>query len=318
MAKILITGATGFIGSNLLRRLVKTEHEIHILHRTGSNFWRIVEVISHVKQHEVDLSEAEKLKKIIGSICPDYIFHLANAGLYGGVSSSDAGLVKTNLLGLIHLLDALHEVPYKGFINVGSSSEYGLAQSPMREDGACAPINVYGITKLAATCYANYLGKIKGKPIMTFRLFSPFGPYDDHRRLISKTILALSAGHNLSLANPNAVRDYIFIDDVIDLLLKSMEKSEAYRGEIFNVGCGKEHTIKTVVDIITREMRARAKIEWGQAMAQPLEPATWEADMTKTFASFDWRPRYPLEEGLEKSIAWFQNNSGLYPVTRKP
>ena len=312
MSKILITGTTDFVGSNLLWQLIGGGDEIHILNRRTSNFWRIADLMGRVKNHEIDLLEGKKLSEVIQGIQPDYIFHLANAGVYGGVSSSDADLVKVNLLGLVNLLEALEHIPYQGFINVGSSSEYGLKDGPMRESDICEPVNVYGITKLAATCYASYWGRVKQKPVLTFRLFSPYGPFDDHRRLISRAILESLAGHDLALANPNAVRDYIFIDDVIDLFLEAKDMATAHAGEGFNVGTGKEHAIRDVVDAIARAMKTNAKIEWGKAAAHAGEPPKWEADMTKTFAAFTWRPRHSLETGLGEAIRWFRENQTRY------
>ncbi len=312
--KILITGATGFTGSNLARKLSSLDkgEEIHILTRVGSNFWRISDILEKIHNHSVDLLEEEKLKKILWDIQPDYIFHLANTGVYGGISVSDEELVKVNLMGLINLVSALENVSYKGFINVGSSSEYGSKDKPMEETDLCEPMNVYGITKLAATRYASFIAKSQDKPIITFRLFSPFGPYDDHRRLITKTILDVSDNKELSLANPNAVRDYIFIDDVIELFLRAKDKVGDFKGEIFNVGSGKEYKISEVVDLIIKIINPGYKIKWGVAPARPWEPKNWEADMSKTFSAFKWRPHYSLEEGLKKTIGWFIKNKNLY------
>lgn len=312
VTRILITGATGFVGSNLLRRLVNATDEIHILTRPNSNTWRICDIIDKTYNHAVDLLESEKLKKILTEIQPDYIFHLANAGVYGGVSVSDEELVKVNLIGFINLISGLEEINYKGFINVGSSSEYGLKDRPMRETDFCEPMNTYGVTKLAATTCASFVAKIKNKPIVTFRLFSPFGLYDDHRRLITKTILDVLANKELTLTNPDAVRDYIFIEDIIELFLEAKDKADDFKGEIFNVGTGKEHKISEVVDLIIKMINPGYKIKWEVASTRLWESKKWEANMTKTFSAFNWRPRYSLEEGLKKTIEWFIKNKDLY------
>ncbi len=286
--------------------------EIHVLTRDGSNLWRISDVLEKINNHSVDLLEEAKLKKTLESIKPDYIFHLATAGIYGGVSASDRELVRVNLIGLINLISALEGVNYKGFINVGSSSEYGLKDKPMKETDLCEPINAYGVTKLAATHYAGFIAKSQNKPIITFRLFSPFGSHDDHRRLISRVILDLLAGRELNLAKPEAVRDYIFIEDVIDLFLEAMDKAAVLKGEVFNVGMGKEQKISEVVDLITASLNPRAKINWGATSPHPWEPKKWEADMSKTFSAFKWRPKYSLADGIKKTIEWFSENKNLY------
>jgi len=311
--KIFITGAAGFVGSNLARRLVNDGNaEIHILTRENSNTWRISDILDKIHNHQVDILDAEKLKKIINEIQPDYIFHLANAGLIGGVSASDEDLVKVNLVGLINLISALENVNYKGLVNVGSSSEYGLKSEPMKETDFCEPMNPYGVSKLAATCYASFVAKFKNKPIITFRLFSPFGLYDDFRRLVSKSILDLLAGKELNLANPEAVRDYIFIDDVVDLFLEAKDKTADFKGEIFNLGSGRQNKISEVVDLIIKFINPNAKVNWGVDSPRAWESKKWEADINKTFSNFNWRPKFSLEKGIEKTIDWFRENKNLY------
>lgn len=310
--KILITGATGFVGSNLVRRLTAENFEIHLLTRSNSNFWRIADIISKTKNHAVDLLEKEKLNAVMSAVQPDYVFHLANAGLYGGISVSDHDLAETNIIGLINLLSALEKVNYKKFINFGSSSEYGLKENSMKETDACFPVNAYGITKLAATLYAKLVAETQNKPIITFRLFSPFGPHDDHRRLISHVILSLLSGKDLDLGNPNAVRDYIFVEDVIDLLLETMDSKINAKGEIFNVGGGEEIKIKKIVNLIAELINPNAKITWNQNSNRPWESPKWEADMNKTFNFFNWKLKHSIESGLEKTVNWFRQNQKIY------
>ncbi|MBN2198084.1 NAD(P)-dependent oxidoreductase [Candidatus Wolfebacteria bacterium] len=314
LTRILITGATGFIGSNLVRRLIgqNENNEVHILTRDSSNIWRIADIIKKIHNHSIDLLEAKKLKRVLTEIRPDYVFHLANAGVYAGVSVSDKELVKVNFIGLINLISSLERVNYKGFINVGSSSEYGLKNKPIKENDLCDPINIYGISKLAASCYASFIARSKDKPIITLRLFSPFGPYDDHRRLISKLILNLEENKELILINPDSVRDYIFVNDIIDLFLEAKDKANILKGEIFNVAIGQECKISEIANLIISIINPEIKVKWEISASSFWEPKKWQADMTKTFSSFDWRPHNSLKQGIDQTIKWFLKNKSLY------
>ncbi len=310
--KILISGATGFVGSNLVRRLTADNLEIHLLTRTNSNLWRIADIVDKTTNHTVNLLEKDRLNHIVSLIQPDYVFHLANAGLYGGVSVSDQDLAETNFIGLINLISALEKIDYKKFINFGSSSEYGLKKGPMKETEACFPVNAYGLTKLTATLYAKLIAETQNKPIVTLRLFSPFGPYDDHRRLISRVILDLLLGREINLGDPNVVRDYVFIDDVIDLLIETISGTTNFNGEIFNVGSGHESKIINVVNLIVQSINPKTEIKWHQNPNQSRESQRWEADTAKIFDNFKWRPKHSLEEGIKKTIDWFKRNKNLY------
>ena len=310
--KIFITGATGFVGSHLVRRFIGGGAEVHILSRPNSDTWRINDIIQKIHRHDANIIETGKIKGILSEIQPTYIIHCANAGVYGGISVADEELIQVNLLGLVSLLSASDSVSYKGFINVGSSSEYGLKNRPMKETDICEPMNAYGVSKLAATLYASFVAHSRQRPIVTLRLFSTFGPYDDHRRLISRVILDILNHKEVKLANPNAVRDYIFIEDVVTLFLEVKEKVHSLAGEVFNVGFGKEYKISEVVEEIFKQMGQDGSVEWGVKSVSPWEPKKWEANMEKTLSSFTWRPVYSLERGIKKTIEWFTDHRGLY------
>lgn len=310
--KVLITGATGFVGANLLRRLLKRECEVYILMRNISNAWRISDVMENVHQVDVDLRDEKKIYTAMAEVRPEIIFHFANAGVYGGKSASDRELAEVNFIGLINLLSALDAISYKAFINIGSSSEYGPKDTPMKESDVCEPASAYGVSKLAATNYASFVAKAKDRPIITLRLFSPYGPYDDSRRLIPKVIHSLIEKEDLILTNPHAKRDYVFIDDVIDLLEKAPLKANALRGEVFNVGAGVECEIGEVVSLIIGRIGGGAQVEWGAMLAHPGESPRWQADISKTSRAFGWEPRHSLEGGVRKTIDWFMAHRNLF------
>jgi nucleoside-diphosphate-sugar epimerase len=116
-SKVLLTGATGFVGANLVRKLIKEDYEVHILTRKNSNKKRLKEIENRVNEHIVDLTEKEKLQGALDKIKPEIIFHLATRGIYGGVQDSDEELIKTNIVGTKNLIDACESIEYKCFIN---------------------------------------------------------------------------------------------------------------------------------------------------------------------------------------------------------
>lgn len=309
--KVLVTGANSFIGSNLVRRLANENYNVHILARRTSNTWRIQDLRT-LQKHIVDLTEKEKLEQVVESINPDIIFHLATQGVYGGVHLDNKVLIETNFLGTINLIDACNNIDYNCFVNTGSSSEYGLKNTLMSEDTVCTPTNMYGITKNAATKYGQMIAKTKEKPIISLRLFSPFGPLDHKERLISTATIKALQNQDIKLANPKIARDYIFIDDVVDLYIKSIHKANEFKGEIFNVGSGVQTTIYDVIQNIMQITKSKSKIQWGNYPLRNYDSEIWVADISKTKELLEWEPKHNLRQGLEKTVSWFKENLSIY------
>jgi len=301
--RVLVTGATGFIGSCLTHRLVNTNYDIHIIKRETSNIWRIKDILNRVTVHNVDLTDKKNLEKIVKAIKPDIILHLANAGVYGGWHLPERQLIETNFLGTVNLINACNNIKYKCFINTGSSSEYGLKKDSMKETDICEPINIYGITKCAATLYCQAKARREKLPIVTLRLFSPYGYYDEPTRLVPSVIKSCLLGENPKVSSPRFVRDFIFIEDVIDAYLKTTPQMG---GEIFNIGYGQQHTVGEVVNTIVKLTGNKVRPEWGSSSMRPSEPTMWQANITKAKNFLNWRPQYTLKEGLEKTVKWYE------------
>lgn len=213
-------------------------------------------------------------------------------------------------MGTVHLLQACERVGFDLFINTGSSSEYGIKERPMREDDPALPLGDYGVAKCAAAMFCRSEAVLKGLPVVTLRLFSPYGPWDDQRRLIPYLIRSLSAGETPRLSTPGSVRDFIFIDDVLDLY-ESVAGSAVVPGGIFNAGSGRQHTIGEVAGILHRIIGG-PEPAWGEERPQRPEPETWVADISKTVSGFGWQPSRSLENGLERTVEWFRG-AGRFP-----
>lgn len=308
--KIFVTGATGFIGANLVRRLMEEKYELHILKRKDSNIWRIKDIISNLYSHEVDLLEKKSLSRLLRKLKPKIIFHLANLGLYGGNDFPLEESVKINLLGTANLIESANQIDYECFVNTGSSSEYGDKTDPMHELSICEPNNNYALAKLASTLYAQIYAKKTRKPLTTLRLFSPFGPFDHPSRFITQTIFKLLKDKKISVNNSNAVRDYIFVDDITEAFIKCLENPDKISGEIFNIGSGKQTRIKDVLELLTKKLASKSQIVYDNSAKN--KKIMWQANIQKAKQKLGWRPKKDLSQGLEKTIDWFKKNSHSY------
>lgn len=309
--KVLVTGATGFVGACLSRRLLGMGHEVHAFVRQAANKWRIADIVPHIILHDVDLRDFDLVEKVVTSIRPSYIFHLAT---YGGFSEQrDAATIfAVNLMGTVHLLRACENVGFDCFVNTGSSSEYGIKASPMGESDILEPIGDYGVAKSAATLFCCSEALQKELPVVTLRLFSPYGPWDDPKRFISYVIKSLLRGEPPLLSTPDSVRDYIHINDVVDLYLK-VSKAPGFSGGVLNVGSGEQHSLGEVVSILGEMIGSVMEPVWGATSSRRVEPHSWVADMSKTRASIGWEPLTPLSEGLRTTVEWFREHLDYYP-----
>ncbi len=309
---VLITGATGFTGANLAIKCVQEGYDLHILTRETSNRWRLSAVLDQLTDHVVDLREWDKLKRTVIGIKPDVVFHLATAGIYGGISMPERDVIDVNFVGTFNLINACADINYKCFINTGSSAEYGPKKDPMKESDICEPISMYGVTKVASTLYAHRVAKYEKKPMLNFRIFSPFGPFDDGSRLMTYAITHALKDEELELSNPEATRDYIYVGDVVDYYLGAIDKAFQFRGETFNIGSGKEKKISEVVEQIVTLTGSKSRVLWNKVQPRKIDAPFWEADMGKTDEHLSYVHRSGFEEALKTTIEWFRDNLSFY------
>lgn len=309
--KVLITGATGFIGANLARRFIQLNADVHILVRSSSDKWRIEDILNDVKGHCIDLMDYQALEKAVSGIKPDIIIHTA---VYGGyIFQKDINkIMQVNIIGTVNLLNACSKRGFELFINTGTSSEYGRKNSPIKEDDALEATGSYGISKAAASLYCQAVAKSKGRPIITLRLFSPYGYYEEPTRLIPSVIISCLKDENPRVSSPGPVRDFIFIEDVVDAYVRAIGATEKAAGEIFSIGCGRQYSVGDVVSMIVKLTGSNVEPEWGSVPGHKDEPDIWQADIAKARDILKWEPENTLDEGLTRNIKWFRENVGLY------
>lgn len=312
MKRILITGGAGFIGANFAYKFLDLGYDINLLEKQGVNLWRLEEIKEKIKIHYVDLRNYKALETFIIKLNPQIILHFATYGAYQAKQQDINTTIDTNLLGTVNLVNASSKIKFECFINTGSNSEYGVKDKPMKETDLLEPNNLYGITKAATTMYCQDITRKLGLPIVTMRPFAVYGYFEEKERLIPTIIKSCLTNTELKLSSPKSVRDFVFIEDVIDAYLKAIENIQKVKGEIFNIGSGIQSTIDEVVNIIKKINQSIIEPEYGEVKKAQYEPETWLADISKIKNMLNWQPKYNLKKGLEKNIEWFKKNLFLY------
>ncbi len=309
--KFLITGASGFIGSVLLRRLATAKkYDIHLILRKESNLWRINDLLKTVTVHYSDLSNLQELKAIFNKAKPNIIYHLATNGAYS--SQSDANLIiQTNIMGTWNLLQASSQIPYDLFVNTGSSSEYGFKNFTMRETDIVEPASYYAVTKASTTMLCAFYAKSSKKNIVTLRPFSVYGPYEEKTRLFPTIFSNIINNKEINLVSPKTSRDFIYVDDMVDAYL-NIDKLSKHQGETFNIGSGSQTNLEQLISIIIKITKSTPILNWGGMKQKSWDSNTWESDISKARQLLDWEPKNSLEEGVNKFWLWFKTNKNLY------
>lgn len=305
-SSVLITGGAGFIGANLVNKLLDFKYNnVNLIVRESTVLWRLKTALPKIHLHKVDLLDMDNLKKTIEKVNPSIIFHLAT---YSAYRNQEAALemIETNIKGTLNLLISSQDINYDIFVNTGSSSEYGIKEKPMKEDDLLKPVSFYAATKSSATLLCQAFSKEYKKPIVTLRPFSVYGPYEENDRFIPTIIKAIIENKPISLTPGRERRDFIYIADIIDIYIKTIKKGNKLSGEILNMGTGKEFTNDEVVDMLFKVANKKVQINKGSFPARLWDNSHWVSDISKTKKLLNWKPQNTLLDGLKKTYDWYK------------
>jgi len=295
--KILITGATGFIGYHLAKYCLKLNWSV-----TSISTKKPIETrkLKNVEYLICDLYNKNKLNKKL-SLDFDYVVNLAG---YVDHSNRDR-IIKSHYIGCKNLSTILLKTKIKKFIQVGSSIEYGKIRSPQLENknNKQRTFSAYGEAKLKSTKFLLNLSKKFNFPVTILRLYLVYGPYQDANRVVPITIFNAIKNKKFDCSNGLQLRDFTYIEDVIEAIIKTLKNRQS-TGQIINIGQGKPVSIKRVINKIC-ELLNSGKPQFGKIDLRKDEIMKLYPNILKAKKILNWKPRISLENGLKKTIKFF-------------
>jgi nucleoside-diphosphate-sugar epimerase len=312
--RILITGASGFIGAQLAARLAGEGAEVVALVRPGANDWRLRSLAPDVPRIAVDITAADCAARIgsVGEV--DALVHLAAAGVDASAADT-ADVVRVNVEGSARVMIAAARAGVKRFLYCGSCFEYASG-SAWREDAAPQPQTLYGASKSAGWTVTKALGSELGVPTAALRPFTAYGPFEAHYRLVPRLVEGALRGVAVPLTSGKQTRDWVYIEDVVDAFATALS-AEGIEGAIFNVCTGTESSVRTVAELVLELARSASTPDFGALPYRAHEFWRLSGDPTRAAEHLGWRARTPLRVGLARTIAWFREHSDALATYRR-
>lgn len=292
MAKIIITGGAGFIGSNLTDQMIERGEEVHIIDNLSGG--RKENINSAAVFHQKDITNFSEIRPLFDGV--DYVFHLAALPRVPYSIEHPLETNETNVTGTLNVLLAAKEAGVKKVIYSASSSAYGDQPiMPLTEDMSARPKSPYGLQKYIGEMYCRIFSEVYGLPTVCLRYFNVYGPRQNeegaYALVIGKFLKQKREGQAMTITGDGTqTRDFTSVHDVVRANILAMEKPVG-GGEVFNIGAGHNHSINEVAEIIG------GKVEHIPAR---FEPHDTRADNRKAKEVLGWEPSVLLKEGLKE------------------
>ncbi|MBM4089309.1 MAG: NAD(P)-dependent oxidoreductase [Planctomycetes bacterium] len=297
MKRFLLTGATGFIGGHCLTRLAASGHTVHAVSRHAPPEDR-----QGVVWHHMDLLEPRAIDGLLSDIRPTHLMHMA------------WGLAPNDLYGSLHnfpwvaaslqLVQSFQQHGGQRCLVVGTCYEYD------QQYGYCSerltptiPSTTYGTCKNALRQLLDAFSRTVDLSLAWPRLFYLFGPGENQRRLVSSVIVALLRGEVAACSHGRQLRDYMYVEDAADGLFALLESD--LQGPM-NLGLGVPIALRDLVRAVGERLGRPDLIRLGAVEARSIDVPLVVADTTRSTTELHWQPRFSLDEGLDRTIAWWK------------
>jgi len=299
---VLVVGGTGFIGAHLVKKCLNDTPFVTCLNLEGAGSSRLL--LPDVEYIQADVSNKKQLESVLYGRSFKYVINLSGYIDHTNYFSGGRKTIESHFAGLLNLIDCLDKDALKGFVQIGSSDEYGNLPSPIGETVREMPISPYSLAKVAATQFIQMLSRTEGFPGVVLRLFLVYGPGQDSNRFLPQIIKGCLNDESFKTSEGKQLRDFCYIDDIVDAIMKAAILPEA-RGQVINVASGTpisiRNTIEKVIDLI-----GNGKPCFGGHPYRVGESMQLYADISLARQLLGWEPCITLEDGLKKTIEYYK------------
>lgn len=315
MARILLTGGAGFIGSHLAERFLTAGHRLLVVDDFNNFYSPEIKQrnISAVRQRgsfeliEASVCDSDRMTSAFEQFAPEVVVHLAaRAGVRPSLEQPFL-YEQTNVQGTLLLLELARKHSAHKFVFASSSSVYGsTSRVPFSEEASDPfPISPYGVTKLAGEKLCYCYSRIYQLPAVCLRFFTVYGPRQRPDLAIHKFVRLIEENQEIPFfGDGSSLRDYTFIDDIVDGIVAAMALDSQF--EVINLGNSHPISLSQLIHLLEQKLGKAARIK--SLPIQPGDMLSTHADLTKAFKLLGFEPRVPFEEGIGRFINWFRNN----------
>ena len=318
MARFLVTGGAGFIGSNLARALVARGDEVRIFDNFLTGRPENLADVPDVDVVEGDVRDLDRLHVAMKGV--DRVLHQAAVPSVARSLKDPLTTNEANVGGTLNVLIAARDAGVRRVVCASSSSVYGDTPTlPKVETMAPSPLSPYAVSKLSGEYYCSVFTRLFDVEAVSLRYFNVFGPHQDpssdYAAVIPKFITLMAKGERPAIhGDGTQSRDFTFIDNVVQANLKAAEAPDV-GGEAFNVACGARYTLLDLVEALNRILRTSIEPRFGDRRPGDVQHSL--ADIDKARRLLGYEPAVAFEEGLERTVAWLRTADGSAPANSR-
>lgn len=302
--RILVTGATGFLGSWLVEALVARGHHVAALVRPDTNAWRLEHVANRVERIVASFDDAASLEAGLRRFQPEAVAHLGWRGV--GNEDRNSPIQAHNIVDATRLAALCASLGVKALVGAGSQAEYGPYHREIATDDVPRPTTLYGMAKLAACTMGAHIAAEAGMRFAWLRIFSTYGPKDADYWLIPSLIKTLRSGKRMSLTGCEQQWGFLHARDAAAAFALALEDAEAEG--VFNLGSPDAPRLRDTVTALRNLVNPTAELGFGDVPYRPDQVMILKADISR-LTKLGWTPRTGLSDGLRETAEWYAQHS---------